>query len=454
MLDFNSISNTIPETPGVYIYRDKAKKVIYVGKAVNLKNRVKSYFARLDILEPKTRAMITKAESIETITVQNELEALLLEADLIKRYKPPYNISMKDDKFYKYIVVEKPKLETVEGAKPVYKISTTRKKTKLKQNEYFGPYPESNSILLITKTLRRIFPYRDCPTPKFNRYKSAGRACLYGHIGLCPAPCQTGEGIEQNNENITKIKEYLLGKRVELFKKLESEMKRLSKEQKYEDAAVIRDQLTKYEYLKTKIVDIKEYINNPDLVSDKAISGVESLIKTLEENTSIQFENKDPESFRIETYDISNIQGTNAVGSMSVTVGGVYDKKEYRKFRIKFKKTPDDFFMLQETLSRRFSEANIEKWGLPDLIVIDGGKGQLSSAIEIMDKVEINLPIISIAKKQEELFYYDKNANEYKLIALPKSDEGLKIIIKGRDEAHRFGITYHRKLRLKQMTPN
>lgn len=451
MIDFVTISNNIPESPGVYIYKDKNKKVLYVGKAINLRNRVKSYFMNMDSLAPKTQALIQKIEKIETIKVENEIEALLLEADLIKRYHPPYNINLKDDKFYKYIVIEKPKIKAPDrSTQTVLKIGTTRKESN-KKYEYFGPYPETNSILLITKTLRKIFPYRDCSFEKFNRYAKLQKPCLYGHIGLCPAPCQTKEGIIQNNENITKIKEYLTGKRSLLFKKLEAEMKRLSSLQEYEKASYLRDQIYKYNYLTQKKSDVKEYMKNPDLIDNKGVETVKKLILKLESTTTLKFSNSKPETFRIETYDISNIQGTNAVGAMSVTTGGISDKSEYKRFKIQTKQTPDDFEMLKEVLTRRFKrkENNEDNWTLPDLIVIDGGKGQLSSAIEALQINQIKIPIISIAKKEELLYFF--HDGEFHSIRLNIADSGLKLIIAGRDEVHRFGINYHRKLRMKNL---
>ncbi|MDQ5981573.1 MAG: hypothetical protein QG570_322 [Patescibacteria group bacterium] len=448
MTDLTNNVATLPESPGVYIYKDHSKKVLYVGKAVNLKNRVKSYFQNIEALSPKTQAMITKIADIEHINVENEIEALLLEADLIKRYRPPYNIALKDDKFYKYIKIEKNKLSTPEGeSKTISKIVTSRKKTK--EGEYFGPYPESNSILVITKTLRKIFPYRDCSTQKFTRYQKAKRPCLYGHLGLCPAPCLGGEAIIQNNINIKKIQEYLSGKRSLMFKQLEREMKELSKNHEYEKAAVIRDQINSYNYLTQTKNNVNEYLKNPDLVHNKGADAVTKLLAELEKSFKLQFTNTDTETFRIETYDISNMSGKSAIGAMSVTTGGVPDKSEYRKFRIKTKDTPDDFFMLQEILKRRFNRIGESEWETPDLIVIDGGKGQLSSAIEAMEAKDIKIPMISLAKKEELIFFYD--GTEFQYINLDINNPALKLIIIGRDEVHRFGIAYHRQLRMKNL---
>lgn len=433
---------TLPEVPGVYIFRNKSKKVIYVGKAINLKNRVSSYFLNKHLLDPKTAALVTKIESVEHIEVKNEIEALLLESELIKRYKPPYNINLKDDKFYKYIYIdnESPK-----------KIGTTRRISN-KKNKYFGPFPESTSIFIILKTLRKIFPYRDCSQSKFNRYKNAKRPCLYGHIGLCAAPCQGEIEVKKNDENIKKISEYLSGNRKALFNKIEKEMKIASKNLEFEKAAYLRDQVASYNYLTQEIGNIREYIEVPNTVEIKNTEGVVELIRVLQEKANLSFNpNIGAADFRIETYDISNIQGKNAVGAMVVTIGGATDKTEYRRFKIRTKDTPDDFTMMKEILTRRFSrKKDQQKWEDPNLIVIDGGKGQLSHAIQALQKTNKQFPIIGLAKREEEIIYINQNG-DFEVLKLKASSIALNILKKGRDEAHRFGITYYRKLHRKAL---
>lgn len=455
MLDISK--HEIPDTPGVYIFRNSKNRVIYVGKAINLKNRVKSYFQRFDALAPKTQALVSKIEKFEFIKVENEIEALLLEADLIKRYKPPYNIDLKDDKFYKYIKIQGDKLdlpnriEKTETTRQLLTISTTRQKRDDK-SQYFGPFPEGSSVNLIIKSLRRIFPYRDCTKSKFNRYKKAGRPCLYGHIGLCPAPCQSVKAGEINNENVRKISEYLKGNKKRLFQGLEKEMKNAAKREDFETAAYLRDQISSYNYLTQQKRDIQEYIETPNLIEDKAEKGVKSLIEILENEGGLVFPKYEVETFRIEVFDISNIQGSNAVGAMVVLTGGSPDKKEYRRFKIQTKDTPDDFYMMQEMLRRRLKKTDSKdnsKWINPNLIVIDGGKGQLSSAIEILDEYGLDIPIIGLAKREEEIVI--KTENDFKLVKLPDNAEALNILKRGRDEAHRFGITYYRKLHRKNM---
>ncbi len=455
MIDINQYE--IPETPGVYIFRNSKNRVIYVGKAINLKNRVKSYFQKFDALAPKTQALVEKIEKFEFIKVENEVEALLLEADLIKKYKPPYNIDLKDDKFYKYIKIEGTKLslpnqeDKTEVEKSLLTITQTRTKRDDKA-QYFGPFPEGSSVNLIIKSLRRVFPYRDCTIQKFNRYKKAGRPCLYGHIGLCPAPCQNVEAGETNNENVKKIGEYLKGDKKRLFQRLEKEMKDASKREDFETAAYLRDQINSYNYLTQQRRDVKEYINAPNLIEDRAEKGLQALLDILEIEAGFLFDPYEIESFRIEIFDISNMQGSNAVGSMVVMTGGSPDKKEYRRFKIQTKDTPDDFHMMQEMLRRRLKRVNIDaedKWIDPNLIVIDGGKGQLSSAIEILEEYGINIPIIGLAKREEEIVI--KTPTDFKIVKLPDNSDALNILKRGRDEAHRFGITYYRKLHRKNM---
>lgn len=437
--------NDIPTTPGVYIFRGSNKKVLYVGKAINLKNRVSSYFQNRNALQAKTKALVERIAKIDYIKVNNEIESLLLEAELIKRYKPPYNVSLKDDKFYKYIKIEKKvnNLLTI----------TTSRDLNDKEGLYFGPYPESASVNIILKTLRKIFPYKDCSDNKFTRYQKIGRPCLYGYIGVCPAPCQEDNAKEINNENVRKIIKYLKGDRKKLFNKIKSEMLKASRNMDFEKAAYLRDQVQAYEYVTSNIRDIKEYTINPNLIDDVTTTGLSSLIRHLE-GIGFRFSaNEDMTNFRIEIFDISNFQGKNAVGSMVVLTGGNVDKKEYRRFKIRTKDTPDDFAMMHEMLSRRFKRTREGKfknpWPLPDLVVIDGGKGQLSVALKVLAGYKIEIPAIGLAKRYEEIIH--RQNDKFDVLQLEQNDPGLNILKKGRDEAHRFGITYYKKLHQKKL---
>jgi excinuclease ABC subunit C len=438
----------LPENPGVYIYRDKNKKILYVGKAINLKNRVSSYFQKTELLGSKTQALVEKIADIDHIVVENEIEALILEADLIKRHRPPYNIMLKDDKYYKYIKVSYDEyLNPITKEKQkIFKVGTSRTAENDGKAKYFGPYPDAGSISIILKTLRKIFPYRDCSIAKFSRYKKLKRPCLYGYIGVCTAPCQNQESIEINNINIKKFKDYLEGDRKKLFNEIEAEMKDSAKLQQFEKAAILRDQLVSYKYLTQQKRNAREYIEKPNLIEDTAYESIIDLKDELEKHTSFKFKIEDWKTFRIEIFDISNFQGQNAVGAMVVLTGGISDKSEYKKFKIQTKQTPDDFAMMDEMLKRRLNQ---KSWPIPNLIVVDGGKGQLSTALKILAENNLNIPMIGLAKRIEEIVFYD--GNDFKLISLPNNSKGLNLLKKGRDEAHRFGITYYQGLHRKKL---
>jgi len=266
------------------------------------------------------------------------------------------------------------------------------------------------------------------------------------------APCQGDLQVTANDQNVKKISEYLSGDRKTLFNKIEKEMKLASKNLEFEKAAYLRDQVASYNYLTQEIGNIREYMEVPNTIEIRNTEGVSELMRVLQEKASLFF-NKDTGAadFRIETFDISNIQGKNAVGAMVVTTGGAPDKNEYRRFKIQTKDTPDDFAMMKEMLIRRFSRKEHQpKWDDPDLIVIDGGKGQLTYAIEALKITNKNFPIIGLAKREEEIIYINQNG-EFEILKLSASSTALNILKKGRDEAHRFGITYYRKLHRKKL---
>lgn len=437
------IYSKLPKTFGIYIFKDEKNKILYVGKAINLKSRVSSYFNK-SILDPKTQALVSKIKKIDHIVVSNELEALVLEAEFIKRNKPPYNINLKDDKFYQYIKIYNRKIKKDKKTLTVKLIGTTRKKAE-DNAKYFGPYPKATSIYIILRSLRKTFPYMNCSQMKFSRHRKLLRPCIYGQIGLCPKPCVNDEYIKINNKNIDNIELYLSGKKDTLFKKLEKQMKKLAKEQKYEEASIIRDQINSYKYITQKIEDSDEYTKDPNTRENTATLNLEKLINALNKK-GLNIKNK--ENFRIETYDISNFQGNFAVGSMVVSINGLQDNDEYRKFKINQKNTPDDFAMMQEMLERRFTNVKLKK-KLPDLIVIDGGKGQLSSVLKIFNNLGIKIPIIGLAKREEEVVLYIKD--KFEILALGANAPELQILIRGRNEAHRFAISYYRKLHRKAL---
>jgi len=417
MIDKTYINN-LPQVPAVYLFKNEENKVIYVGKAINLRSRAKSYLDNPQLLGPKTTAMVSTATKLDYILVQSEIEALLLEADLIKRLKPKYNINLKDDKFYALIEIF--------FQKKLRSIRIVRRQ-KGKTSKYFGPFPDGNTAREVLKTLRRAYPYADCSPTKFARYKKIGRGCLYQKIGLCQAPCVTCD-FKTNNSNVTSISKLLTTGKSSITSKLTRQMTNLSNKQMFEEATKIRDLLISISYVSQTITKPVDYINNPNLNSDTGANELVELQNTL--NLS-----KIPE--RIEFYDISNISGKHAVASMVVLQNGTPQKSEYRRFKIKLNSDPNDFAMIAEVISRRMGHL---EWQKPNLVVVDGGKGQVSSALSVL----ANIPLVGLAKKQETII-----TSTLKEIHLPKTSPALKLLMRGRDESHRFAKAYFSKLLLR-----
>jgi len=428
----------LPREPGVYLFKNKQEKVIYVGKAKNLKSRVSSYFQKNLILEPKTQVLVSRIADLEIILTATELEALILEAELIKKYWPKYNIVHKDDKTHLFIVIRK------ENKFP--KVITARK-TDLKGSDIkFGPYTNSTTTKQILRTMRKIFPFRDCSPSKFARYQRMNKPCLYGHLGLCPAPCLAETDLKHAQKEITRLKNFLLGKSSSIIRDYERLMQKASREKKYEAAASYRDTLKRFEYVRTSFKTPDQYIDNPNLLEDIAARS----LRDLKEGIPIL----DNEPLHIECYDISNISGQEAVGSMVVSLEGKITKSHYKRFKIRSKDRPDDVYMMKEVLTRRVKRGLAAKdkdftWSLPDLIVLDGGKGQVSAGLEVMDYVGVRVPIIGLVKKKETIVY--KTNGGFEKVNLPETNEGLKLLMRLRDEAHRFAQSYHHRLRLKKI---
>ena len=433
----------LPHRPGVYIYKNSDDEVIYVGKAKDLKNRVGSYF--MENLDPssKTFALVSKIDSFSIIEVTSEFEALLLETSLIKKYRPKYNIIMKDDKSYLYIVIRNEKVSYENDVAVVPKIATERESNIQKKDKVYGPYPDSSTAKYILRTLRKIIPFRDCNITKFNRYKYLGRPCLYGHMGLCSAPCIHKDYLAEYKKGINRIRKILSGESRKLVQNFKKEMDKNAKLFNFEEAARYRDLLNRFAYITQGFKTAQTYLENPYFTDDIANKALDDL--------SVLIPNLKPPLSRIECYDISNISGKDAVGSMVVATKGKIDKSQYRRFRIKFKDTPDDFGMLSEVLKRRLNRSLNEsvknKWTLPDLIILDGGKGQVSAGLEILKEANLNLPVVGIAKKFETVVYIKDG--KFQEVIPGKESEGLKLIQRLRDEAHRFAQSYHHKLRLK-----
>ena len=436
----------LPREPGVYLFKNERGKIIYVGKSKRLKNRVSSYFQKNLGLGTKTQALVSRVADFDIVLTQSELEALILEAELIKQHKPKYNVALKDDKSYLYIVIRNDVI-TRDGKRiKVPKVLTARKTDLLPKDIAFGPYPSANTAKSILRIIRKVFPYRNCSSSKFNKYQRVGNPCLYGHLGLCQAPCVKENDMAAYKKDIKRIRRFLSGDGSTIVNEYVKRMKTASKEQEFEEAAFYRDVIKRFNYIRANFKTAEKYIENPNLVEDLARESLEELAEHIPSLTQA------PE--RIECYDISNISGKEAVGSMVVSTDGQIDKSEYKRFKIKLKDQPDDFHMMREVLERRLKREvkpakNVKKWKKPDLLVMDGGKGQVSVIADLMQEMGVDIPLIGLAKRQETIVY--KDADGFEEINLPMDNEGLKLLIRLRDEAHRFAQKYHHYLRLKKI---
>ncbi len=422
----------LPQEPGIYLFLDKEGNVLYVGKAKNLKKRVASYFTNSKNLLEKTRLLIASSFYIKTIVVESDIDALLLEINYIKKFTPKFNVKLIDGKAYPLIRI------TVSEEIP--KVLIARQQND-KKSIYFGPYPSTKSLRLVLKLLRRIFPFISVDNhPK--------KTCLYYHLGLCPClnAFSNPENKKEYRKNIKYIIEFLKGNRKKIVKELEKERSTLVRNERFEKAALIQKKLDAINYITAKSRNPFEYEENPNLVSDIRKKQLEDLKKILKE-AKVSVENLR----RIECYDISNIMGKQAVGSMVVFINGKKDSSQYRKFKIKtLPPTPNDFAMMEEVLRRRLKH---KEWTYPDLIIVDGGKGQVSSALKVLTMEQWNngtmrIPVIGLAKREEIII-----TSDFKEIRLPRNFPALFLIQNLRDEAHRFAITYHRRLRSKNFMP-
>lgn len=553
------ILKTLPVKPGVYLHKNAQGKVIYVGKAVNLKSRVRSYFHKSAQDNAKTRRLVDEIADIEFIVATSELEALLLENTLIKKYQPRFNVRLKDDKRYPYIKVH--------WHEPFPKVTTTRRL----QNDgarYYGPYTAAWAAYQTLDLVRKIFPYLTC-----NRVITGNdpRACLYYHIGRCAAPCIGAVNQAEYRAIIDGLCDFLGGNTEPVVAEMRRQMDEAAEALDFEKAATLRDQIKAIDLVveKQKVVnaasvdedviafaradddacvqvffirggklvgrdyfvlenaadeaddeimgsflkqfydqsatipprillpnDIDEMMIIRDWLKSKRGADVtlkvprrgkqKELLKMAADNATETLthlraqwasdESKQTEGLtelqqaldlpeapvRIECFDISTLQGTNTVGSMVVFAKGTPRKSDYRRFKIKTVVGQDDFASMQEMLRRRFARLKdggyhnpldkVEKpkaedaWSiLPNLIIIDGGKGQLNAALEVLDEFELRdaIPIVGLAKREEEIFL----PGQSQPVILPRKSQALFLVQRVRDEAHRFGVTYHRNLR-------
>ncbi len=416
----------LPSTPGVYFFKDANGKLLYVGKAKDLKKRVSSYFSH-KALDAKTLKLVSLVSTIEHIRVGSEIEAFLLESSLIKRHKPFYNIKLIDDKSY-------PMIEITSGLNP--SVTITRKKIDL-GSTYYGPYSDVTALKAVLKLLRKIFPYQSVKNhPK--------RKCLYYHLGLCPCVLVNTDNKNEYSKNLKNIGNFLDGKKEVVIKELIKQRDEYTKAENYENSAMIQERINRINLITSDTYDPFHYIDKPDFYFErieKEVASLAEILKPYYQLSSLK---------RIECYDISNISGKNATGSMVVFENGDKAGKEYRRFRIRIKDTPDDFAMMKEMLSRRLDNTS---WPSPDLLVIDGGKGQVGASLKALANLGKRIPIIGLAKREEIIVVPVKQQSgiSFEEIKLSHSTPGINLLRRIRDEAHRFAITYHRLLRKKAM---
>src|SRR5258706_1990244 len=427
-IPFNEVSK-LPDSPGVYVFY-KAGTVIYIGKAINLKRRVSSYFD-LD-LAPKTAKMVSEATALGVVKVTSELEALLLEAKLIRKYMPHYNIAAKDDKHPLYIVITKEKYPRV----------ITVRKVDLNKSEsiqIFGPFPSTKNVRFVLRILRRIFPYSD--------HKIGKRGCLYSHIGLCnPCPSEV-ENLENNTQklearknylkNLRRIRSVLSGKFDGVKNELEREMQFLSDSEKFEQAINVREKISALDYITRPQMPTEYYMENPNLYEDQRNLEIKDLKNLLENYLKIKNLN------RIECFDIAHLSGTNPTASMVTFINGESDKNYYRHFKIKEARGGDDYDSMREVARRRLN--HLEDWGKPDLIIVDGGKGQVKASSSVFTGSP-EVSIIGIAKHPDRLILNDTK--------IKLTGSTLNLISRIRDEAHRFARRYHHTLISKSIISN
>ena len=552
MNDVKQTLSIIPELSGSYQFYDATGEVIYVGKAKNLKRRVHSYFNKKHD-SPKLKIMVPQIAQIKFIITDSEVEALILESHLIKKYKPKYNVLLKDDKKFPYFVI-------TEEEYPRIIVARKSNKNKIK-GKYFGPYTDSRAMYATLDLIKKLFPLKQCKNPKFK-----DRPCLYYHIGRCMAPCQKLISPEDYKKILKNVELFLSGKQKELVTALQKEMEKFAEKEEFEKAARYRDswldvqktmehqkvvfentninqdiasvyfegnlfvvsmlqirqgRLTdkkdfqfsntdgnlsseaevlstflKEYYTMVSELEIPSTIVLPKLLekedvelyskwlSDKAEKTIKitdastkrniELLNLAQKNAKFYFEKVKLEKlteiqrdynevgsyiqeklglskfpYIVECFDISHIQGTNTVASMVTFENGLPKKSKYRKFKVKSTESkPDDFKSLQEVVERRYFGKLTETLPMPDLIIIDGGKGQLSSVMEIFDAHDFHPDVVSLAKRLEEVF----KPHESNPVIFPINSPALYFFQRIRDEAHRFAITFHRKLRGQKAT--
>ena len=544
---------TLPTKPGCYLHKDKNGTVIYVGKAINLRSRVRSYFQKGANHTPKVRRLVTHIADLEYIVCASELEALVLECSLIKKYQPHYNVRLRDDKQYPYL--------SLTTSEPYPRLILVRR-VRQDKNRYFGPYPNSRAVYATMELINRIFPLISCGKSFDGR--PVQKPCLYHHLGQCLAPCAGLADKAEYAAHVQDVADFLDGREAQIVKKLRQQMEEASESLEFERAARLRDRLQgvqevlqRQKVITTEMIDqdviavvednsglngscvqmffirggkligqnhfmvegtgeesesdvvqefVKQYYQNANYIPEEILlpqvmeeneiiqswlrqkkgkkveihvpvrGDKKKLVDMATENASHALEQIKAEMRaklgnteealaelaealglaeppqRIECYDISNTQGENQVASMVVCERGQMNKQEYRRFKIKREDDkPNDFASMREVITRRLLESRADNprfTRMPDLIIVDGGRGQVSSALAAMEETGIMLPLAGLAKQFEHLYL----PNEPDPVILPRTSQSLYLVQRIRDEAHRFANTYQSQLRDKKAT--
>lgn len=425
---------TLPRSAGVYFHKSASGEVIYVGKAAVLKNRVRQYFQNIGDKDIKTQALVAEIATVDWTETESEIDALFLESEMIKRYKPRYNVLLRDDKSQIFV--------RINMRDDVPCVTTTRQPGD-DGAEYYGPYYNGWAVKKALRLLRKVFPYYTSPAlPK--------KADLNFHLGLTPG-LEAGGSLAEYRKSLRKLTRYLSGDRKKLIRELEAEMKVAAKAKDFETAASLRNSIRNLGELQRQIVFGRDEFL--DMSKDQALVDLRDLLSLSELPK------------RIEGYDISHMSGTNNVASMVVATNGLADKAEYRKFKLHIPGN-NDFAHMNEALGRRFSGRH--GWTMPDLLLIDGGKGQLDAALKILEENNLTIPTIGLAKREEEIVIHKTRSNvqiatnspisqesdDFVVILLDKNSHVVKLLQRLRDESHRFAVSYHTHLKRKKQTAN
>ncbi|HEX6258598.1 MAG TPA: excinuclease ABC subunit UvrC [Candidatus Saccharimonadales bacterium] len=426
---------TLPRSPGVYFHKSKTGEIIYVGKAAVLKNRVRQYFQSKRDMDVKTLALVAEIYDTDWVTTESEIDALFLESEMVKRYMPRFNILLRDDKSQLFVRIN------MKDAYPY--VSFTRGPVD-DGADYYGPYYNGFAVKKALRYLRRVFPYSThVVMPK--------RVCLQYHLGLCPGGEEQKISSSDYKQILRKLIRYLKGERKALVEEIRRDMKNAAAEHRYEEAAKLRNKLNDLTELQKRIMfGDAEFL---DISKDLALVGLQELLGLPHAPR------------RIEGYDISHMSGTNNVASMVVATNGLADKAEYRKFKMRIPGN-NDFAHMHEALSRRFSGKHLD-WLTPELLLIDGGKGQLDAALRALEEKQLQIPAVGLAKREEEIVVHKTRSNvgfanrpdqllpgtfvgesdDFYVIRLPKDSHIVKLLQRIRNESHRFAVSYHSTLK-------